>query len=64
MNRQTNQNGKPRSTITWVATFLSLALLVASSALALGSGEAFEDTDPNGDTDAERHEDDLDQGRP
>jgi len=40
MNRQTNQNGKPRSTITWVATFLSLALLVASSALALGSGEA------------------------
>jgi len=40
MNRQTNQNGKPRSTITWVATFLSLALLVASLALALGSGEA------------------------
>jgi len=64
MNRQTNQSGKPRSTITWVATFLSLAFLVASSALALGSGEAFEDTDPNGDTDAERHEDDLDQGRP
>jgi hypothetical protein len=40
MNRQTNRNGKPRSTITWVATFLSLALLVASLALALGSGEA------------------------
>ncbi|MBO9386195.1 MAG: hypothetical protein J7453_07130 [Thermomicrobium sp.] len=40
MNRQTNQNGKPRSTITWVATFLSLAFLVASLALALGSGEA------------------------
>jgi len=40
MNRQTNQNGKPRSTITWVATFVSLALLVASLALALGSGEA------------------------
>jgi hypothetical protein len=40
MNRQTNQNGKPRSTITWVATFLSLALLVASLVLALGSGEA------------------------
>jgi ABC-type antimicrobial peptide transport system permease subunit len=47
MNRQTNQNGKPRSTITWVATFLSLALLVASLALALGSGEAVaESSDP------------------
>ena len=39
MNRQTNQNGKSKNTITWVATFLSLALLVASLALALGSGE-------------------------
>jgi hypothetical protein len=40
MTRQTNRNGKPRSTITWVATFVSLALLVASLALAFGSGEA------------------------
>ena len=40
MNRQTSQNGKPKNTITWVATFLSLALLVASVALALGSGGA------------------------
>ena len=40
MNRQTNQNGKSKNTITWVATFLSLALLVASVALALGSGGA------------------------
>jgi hypothetical protein len=40
MTRQTNRNGKPRSTITWVATFVSLALLVASLALAVGSGEA------------------------
>jgi hypothetical protein len=47
MNRQTYQNGKPRSTITWVATVVSLALLVASLALALGSGEAVaENSDP------------------
>ncbi len=40
MNRQTNGNEQSQRTITWVATFLSLALLVASLALALGSGEA------------------------
>jgi hypothetical protein len=68
MNRQTNQNGKPRSTITWVATFLGLALLVASLALALGSGEAVaapSDPTPSGTkTISIKHEDDLDQGRP
>jgi uncharacterized iron-regulated membrane protein len=40
MNRRTNGNEQSQRTITWVATFLSLALLVASLALALGSGEA------------------------
>jgi hypothetical protein len=47
MNRRTNGNEQSQRTITWVATFLSLALLVASLALALGSGEAVaESSDP------------------